>query len=331
MRILITLGAIALYSFSFSQTKLPDAFFGIWVTSSEKCNIAYEDCDNEGEPIIIRYDQHGLLKITGPQWSTEIHKVTKLGDNSFKINYDEQHCEMGPSPNISMTVKYAAPNKMDFDFGSGKETYLKCEHEETKTVGVFWGSAFSPGYSTTLLLLEDKFGKECDIPLYDKTNNFSEYPFLDAEYKINDKLFGQQFEITWTTRPYRRYSEMIGENLEGDERWVLSMKLIEPEIDNSAKHAEMKKFLFSSENTYGWKTEENEIELDFLNNRLLFIQGPDGESTMWEGKWWLKGDRLFMDRPDIEEDGGDNCLSVKVRREDESLFLDDVKYTRSGL
>jgi hypothetical protein len=55
----------------------------------------------------------------------------------------------------------------------------------------------------------------------------------------------------------------------------------------------------------------------------LHIQGPDGESTMWQGKWSLKSDKLTMVRPDLEKN-----ISVTVKINGENLLLDNIIYKR---
>lgn len=50
---------------------------------------------------------------------------------------------------------------------------------------------------------------------------------------------------------------------------------------------EIKLFLISTENTYGWETKSNDISLDFFKDGRLHIQGPDGESTMFQIKNYM--------------------------------------------
>jgi hypothetical protein len=85
----------------------------------------------------------------------------------------------------------------------------------------------------------------------------------------------------------------------------------------------IKQFLISTENTYGWETQSNDISLDFFPDGRLHIQGPDGESTMWEGKWNLKGDKIIMVRPDLEK-----TISVTAKISGENLVLDNIIYNR---
>ena len=85
----------------------------------------------------------------------------------------------------------------------------------------------------------------------------------------------------------------------------------------------IKLFLISTDNTYGWETNSNDISLDFIKDGRLHIQGPDGESTMWQGKWSLKSDKLTMERPDLEKN-----ISVTVKINGENLLLDNIIYKR---
>jgi hypothetical protein len=94
----------------------------------------------------------------------------------------------------------------------------------------------------------------------------------------------------------------------------LALKKIEEKI---------KLFIISTDNTYGWETNSNDISLDFIKDGRLHIQGPDGESTMWQGKWSLKSDKLTMVRPDLEKN-----ISVTVKINGENLLLDNIIYKR---
>ncbi len=87
--------------------------------------------------------------------------------------------------------------------------------------------------------------------------------------------------------------------------------------------SELKAFLISKEGTFGWVTKSDSISLDFFQDGRLHIQGPDGEATMWEGKWSLQGDKLSMERPDM----GKN-ITVTVKINGEELMLDQTVYTR---
>lgn len=57
---------------------------------------------------------------------------------------------------------------------------------------------------------------------------------------------------------------------------------------------DLKKFLYSTKGTYGWQPVKGTILYDFFKDGRVSVQGPDGEATMWEGKWSLKGDKLTI-------------------------------------
>jgi len=85
----------------------------------------------------------------------------------------------------------------------------------------------------------------------------------------------------------------------------------------------IRKFLHSKEGTYGWQTQADKIMLDFFEDGRLAIQGPDGEATMWEGTWKLKGDQLTMKREDLKK-----TITVTTKIEGDKLVLGDKTYTR---
>lgn len=87
--------------------------------------------------------------------------------------------------------------------------------------------------------------------------------------------------------------------------------------------AEIRKFLHSTDGTYGWEPEKGDLTYDFFKDGRVHIQGPDGEATMWEGKWTLKGDQLTIVNPEKK-----TKLTVTVTIEGDELLLDDVRYTR---
>ena len=93
---------------------------------------------------------------------------------------------------------------------------------------------------------------------------------------------------------------------------------------NKSEEQKIKSFLISKPQTYGWETKSNDISLDFFKDGRLHIQGPDGESTMWEGSWKVIGDKLTMRRPDLEK-----TITVKIIMNGEKLMLDSLVYTRS--
>jgi hypothetical protein len=90
-----------------------------------------------------------------------------------------------------------------------------------------------------------------------------------------------------------------------------------------SSEADIKAFLVSTEGTFGWKTSAEPIMLDFFPDGGLHIQGPDGEATMWTGKWSLKGSELTMQREDLGKE-----VTVGVKIDGENLILGDKTYTR---
>ena len=88
--------------------------------------------------------------------------------------------------------------------------------------------------------------------------------------------------------------------------------------------AALRKFLLDPEGVYGWDPEKGKLNYDFFPDGRLHIQGPDGEATMWEGKWKLVGDQLTIISPQQKVK-----KTVTARREGEALVLDGVRYHRS--
>lgn len=87
--------------------------------------------------------------------------------------------------------------------------------------------------------------------------------------------------------------------------------------------ADLKAFLHSKEGTYGWETKSDDISYDFFVDGRLAIQGPDGESTMWEGTWTVKGDQVHLVCADRNQD---ETLTAKI--DGEKLVLGNKVYTR---
>jgi hypothetical protein len=84
-----------------------------------------------------------------------------------------------------------------------------------------------------------------------------------------------------------------------------------------------KKFLHSTKGTYGWTPVKGNISYDFFPDGRVHIQGPDGEATMWEGKWSLKGDQLTITNTTKKE-----TKTYKATVEGEDLLLDGKRYQR---
>jgi hypothetical protein len=82
-------------------------------------------------------------------------------------------------------------------------------------------------------------------------------------------------------------------------------------------------FLMSKPGTFGWETKAEKISLDFFPDGRMHIQGPDGEATMWGGKWKLNGDQLTMERTDL---GKTVVATAKI--DGKNLVLGDRTYTR---
>lgn len=82
-------------------------------------------------------------------------------------------------------------------------------------------------------------------------------------------------------------------------------------------------FLTDIKDTYGWKTDADQISLDFFPDGRLHIQGPDGEATMWTGSWKLSGSTLTMQRADLEKE-----ISETVKIDGEKLILGGKTYIR---
>jgi hypothetical protein len=94
----------------------------------------------------------------------------------------------------------------------------------------------------------------------------------------------------------------------------------------SARGAEdgaLRKFLHSVEGTYGWSPVKGTISYDFFPDGRLHIQGPDGEATMWEGTWKLKGDQLTITNSDKK-----TTKTVTAKIDGKDLLLDDQRYKR---
>lgn len=86
---------------------------------------------------------------------------------------------------------------------------------------------------------------------------------------------------------------------------------------------EIRKFLHSTDGTYGWAPEKGDITYDFFKDGRLHVQGPDGEATMWEGKWILKGDQLTIIVPERK-----TKETVTVTIDGDDLLLNDKRYSR---
>jgi hypothetical protein len=91
---------------------------------------------------------------------------------------------------------------------------------------------------------------------------------------------------------------------------------------------DIKAFLYSKEGTFGWRIDAGTlILLDFFKDGRLSVQGPDGEATMWEGKWSLAGDQLTMECKGCGEMKAKETVTVKM--DGEKLVLGDKTYSRN--
>lgn len=84
---------------------------------------------------------------------------------------------------------------------------------------------------------------------------------------------------------------------------------------------DLKKFLYSSKGSYGWQPVKGSIMYDFFKDGRLSVQGPDGEATMWEGKWSLNGDQLTISY-------NKKTSTVTATIDGADLLLDGQRYHR---
>lgn len=87
--------------------------------------------------------------------------------------------------------------------------------------------------------------------------------------------------------------------------------------------SELRQFLYSTPNTYGWQPVEGDTSYDFFKDGRLHVQGPDGEATMWGGTWKMKGDQVTLKIPDLKTN---KTFTVTIDGDD--LLLDDQRYRR---
>lgn len=92
---------------------------------------------------------------------------------------------------------------------------------------------------------------------------------------------------------------------------------------DTAGEKRIRDFLMSAPGTFGWETKADKISFDFFPDGRLHIQGPDGEATMWTGRWKLSGDKLTLDRADL---GKSETFTVRI--DGKKLMLDSKAYTR---
>ena len=92
---------------------------------------------------------------------------------------------------------------------------------------------------------------------------------------------------------------------------------------DTAGEKRIRDFLMSVPGTFGWETKADDIFFDFFPDGRLHIQGPDGEATMWSGRWKLSGNKLTLDRTDLNR-----SETYTVRIDGKKLMLDSKAYTR---
>ncbi len=85
----------------------------------------------------------------------------------------------------------------------------------------------------------------------------------------------------------------------------------------------IKDFLYSIPGSYGWSSANDDNSYDFMQNGNLFIQGKDGEATMWEGNWSLEGEQINMKCADILLD-----KTLPIKKMGDSLMIGDKIYQR---
>jgi hypothetical protein len=104
---------------------LPDEFFGKWVISIDMCNKNYNECDEEGEPFVLKKASNGI-QMSGPRWGSKIYSISKISEDSYKIKYKEMHCELDWS-DTSLIIILTDKNKLVVDSGHEKVTHYLCE------------------------------------------------------------------------------------------------------------------------------------------------------------------------------------------------------------
>jgi len=95
------------------------------------------------------------------------------------------------------------------------------------------------------------------------------------------------------------------------------------ESNKNSSDTGLKEFLFDIADNYGWQTTSDDKMLDFFKDGRLAIQGPDGEATMWEGKWSIDGNQITLECSDIKLNE-----TVTAKIDGENLVLGTKIYTR---
>ncbi len=91
----------------------------------------------------------------------------------------------------------------------------------------------------------------------------------------------------------------------------------------AGSETETRQFLYSTPNTYGWQPVKGDNSYDFFKDGRLHVQGKDGEATMWEGTWKLKGDQLTLKIPALKIN-----RTYTVSMDGKILLLDSQRYRR---
>lgn len=92
---------------------------------------------------------------------------------------------------------------------------------------------------------------------------------------------------------------------------------------SAESESELRQFLHSTPNTSGWQPVKGEISYDFFEDGRLHVQGSDGEASMWEGTWKLKGNQLTLKVPDLKIN-----TTFTVSIDGGELLLDGQRYRR---
>lgn len=104
---------------------------------------------------------------------------------------------------------------------------------------------------------------------------------------------------------------------------LLALLFLLPGLTMAQSEPELRKFLYSTPETYGWQPVKGDISYDFFKDGRLHVQGPDGEATMWEGTWKLKGDQLTLVVPAKKTN---KTYTASIDGKD--LLLDGNRYKR---
>ena len=91
----------------------------------------------------------------------------------------------------------------------------------------------------------------------------------------------------------------------------------------NTNESELKAFIVNRVDSVGWKTSGEANFLDFFPDGRIHIQGPEGEATMWEGKWSIKGNQITIQRGDTNK-----TETLNIQMEGENLNIGGKIYER---